>query len=331
LIVRFIKQTNILGIMTNELASQPQNIVAILADFDGTLAPGYAPDHILRHYGYEPQDFWDVKEELHTSLKEMHSKDNIQNMGISEELLYLNMFFDEKIFTGLSKSFQFPDLSRKLLKELGGDINFFPGALEFIPELREYIATKPEWKEYDIKLEFYVVSTAPADMIRGSAIAPHVDRIHASEVFAADRSDNGKIKFHSNPVTRTGKTRAVYSVSKGFEYDADDYLPEPFRRVHKQMMMGLVDGATDRAITAALNDYSPNSSIGVFPRGNRQKHRNTSILLDEERVIEVLEADYTQESPLIMRLEELIDKKVGIVRSRRDAVVAAYQKEGPRY
>jgi len=59
-------------------------------------------------------------------------------------------------------------LNNKILKEVGKEINFYPGQAEFFEESKKWVTEKPEYKKHGIKLEHYIVGTGLAQMIRGS-------------------------------------------------------------------------------------------------------------------------------------------------------------------
>ena len=87
--------------------SEPQNILAIVYDFDHTLSPHYMQDHtILRHTGIHPSEFWSSCTKL------------IKERGYDQELAYMKRMLD---YDGIRK------LSNADLQAMGPDLTFFPG------------------------------------------------------------------------------------------------------------------------------------------------------------------------------------------------------------
>ena len=95
--------------------SEPQNILAIVYDFDHTLSPHYMQDHtILRHTGIDPAEFWSSCAAL------------IKEQGYDQELAYMKRMLD---YDSIRK------FSNADLQAMGPDLTFFPGVPDFFEEL----------------------------------------------------------------------------------------------------------------------------------------------------------------------------------------------------
>ena len=91
--------------------SEPQNILAIVYDFDHTLSPHYMQDHtILRRAGVAPSEFW------------LSCTTLIKERGYDQELAYMKRMLD---YDGIRK------LSNAALQAMGPDLTFFPGVRDF--------------------------------------------------------------------------------------------------------------------------------------------------------------------------------------------------------
>ena len=66
-------------------------------------------------------------------------------------------------------------LNNKVLRECGAEIALLPRPPGFFARRKAWVREKPDYRKHDIQLEHYIVSTGLAEMIRGSAIAAHVD------------------------------------------------------------------------------------------------------------------------------------------------------------
>ena len=112
--------------------SEPQNILAIVYDFDHTLSPHYMQDHtILRHTGIDPSEFWPSCTTL------------IKERGYDQELAYMKRMLD---YDGIRK------LSNADLQAMGPDLTFFPGVPDFFEELNA-IVQQTRYAEWDIHLD----------------------------------------------------------------------------------------------------------------------------------------------------------------------------------
>ncbi len=139
------------------------NIIAIIWDFDKTLVDGYMQDPIFEEYKVESQDFWNEV----NSLPEKYKKE--QNVKVNPDTIYLNAFIKyahKGIFSGLNN---------EKLKEFGKKLKFYNGIPEIFEKTKNKIANIQKYKEFDIKLEHYIVSTGITQIIRGSVVNNYLD------------------------------------------------------------------------------------------------------------------------------------------------------------
>jgi len=221
-----------------------QNIIAIIWDFDKTLSPDYMQRPIFDHYGIDEDSFWGEVRKLPAYYRRA-------DIRVAEDTCYLGHLLS------YVRHGRMPDLTNAKLRELGGKIEFFPGLPEHFDELRAVLDT-PEFEAGDMKLEHYVVSTGLEEMIRGSAIAPHVTDIWASafiEEPAQPDTDlsgapaGGCISQIAGFLDNTTKTRALFEINKGVNkgmgISVNDTIPETDRRVPFQNMIYIADGPSD--------------------------------------------------------------------------------------
>ncbi|HLD42118.1 MAG TPA: hypothetical protein VJB06_03710, partial [archaeon] len=204
--------------------SQPQNIIAIVADLDHTLVPRDSEYPIFEHFGIDEKKFWQEVNSRHIisklERKKQLEQDELklpeelrvpitqQRTDVSSELVYANVIL-EYVRKGTFKG-----LNRKMLRELGSKIEFFPGVPEFISEIKEMVRSNPVWSKHDIKVEFYIVSSALAEMIRGSRISKFCDGIFATELSPkfGDDTVSGEIDHIDFSVSYTEKTRFIHMI-----------------------------------------------------------------------------------------------------------------------
>lgn len=214
------------------------NIIAVLWDFDKTLIPGYMQTPIFDHYGVNEKAFWDsVNEDCLPEYGEQIE---------SKTVRYLNCILKE-VSTG-----DFKGLDNEKLRELGKDIKFFPGVADCMKALKA-IPNENDFKEHDLRLEHYVISSGLRQMIRGSEIHDYLDGVWGCELL----EDNGVLDRIGYVIDDTTKTRAVYEINKGANIDPDisvnAYMPDHARRVPIDQMIYVADGPSDVPVFSVIN------------------------------------------------------------------------------
>ena len=118
-------------------------------------------------------------------------------------------------------------LNNAILSECGAEIRFYPGIPEFFAASKAWVSDKGEYRKHDIRLEHYIVSTGLAQMIRGSAIAPHVDGVWGCEFIEnplqpgflqqkeLELTADAEIAQIGMVIDNTTKTRALFEINKG--------------------------------------------------------------------------------------------------------------------
>ena len=142
--------------------------LACIWDFDKTLTPGYMQSPLFQEYGIDEAAFWTEV----NRLPEIYAQ---RGVHVSKDTVYLNHLLS------YVKNGPLKGLSNKKLRELGAKIQLCPGVPAVFGKLRDYAKKLGEEFCLDIDLEHYIVSTGLAEMIRGSAVAAHVDGIYGCE------------------------------------------------------------------------------------------------------------------------------------------------------
>ena len=145
-----------------------QNIIACIWDFDKTLIPEYMQSPLFRRYNVDEATFWAETNAL---------VENYRRRGytLSGEISYLNHLLTYVLAGRMA------GLNNVILEKCGAEIRFYAGMPEFFKASKAWVAGKPEYLKHDIRLEHYIVSTGLAQMIRGSAVAPHGDGVWGCE------------------------------------------------------------------------------------------------------------------------------------------------------
>ncbi len=323
----------------------PQNVIALISDFDLTLTPYYTQTPLLKKFGINQDDFWkDVnsryalekearKKELEEEERKFPEEQRVpveqERADFSQELIYTNIILE------YAREGKMPGLNRKILRECGKELEFFPGVPEFIQVLKTWVASNTVWKKHNIKLEFYLVSSAIADMVRGSKIMPFCDGIFATE-FGTGKNDrvNGIVDRIDFSVSYTEKTRFIHKISKGFDVDVNDPLPKHMRRVRGDCMIFMGDGPTDVPSMSTVNAFG-GKCIAVYGKYEDEKKdirsfQNAFKLREQNRVFSFSPANFAEDSQTINTLKYLIGECADKIVKDREAVIAAFAGKSPK-
>ena len=326
--------------------SQPQNIIAIVADLDHTLVPRDSEYPIFEHFGIDEKKFWQEVNSRHIisklERKKQLEQDELklpeelrvpitqQRTDVSSELVYANVIL-EYVRKGTFKG-----LNRKMLRELGSKIEFFPGVPEFISEIKEMVRSNPVWSKHDIKVEFYIVSSALAEMIRGSRISKFCDGIFATELSPkfGDDTVSGEIDHIDFSVSYTEKTRFIHMIHKGFDVSVNDFVPANLRRVRGDCLVYIGDGLTDVPPMATTNALG-GKSIAVYSNNPEDPHsekrfQDAITLREHGRVFNFGPADFRQGYQTRKTLELLVKKAADKIVEDREKLLKEGTGRSPR-
>jgi hypothetical protein len=304
-----------------------QNIVACIWDFDKTLSPDYMQAPILELYDVEPQKFW----------KEVNGLPNhYKKFGldlISTDTLYLN-----HILTYAQQG-TFKDLNNARLRALGSNIVLYEGLPEFFDRIKHLVSARTEYRQHEIQVEHYIVSTGLRQMILGSRIAPFVDGVWGCEFVedpplpgyldkgrqkAADPNDAKVISQIAYALDNTTKTRAIFEINKGSnkvpDIDVNAMIPDEDRRVPFQNMIYIADGPSDIPVFSLINRYG-GRTFAVYRPGSDKEFSQVNNLQKQKRVQSFGEANYTEGSQTAMWIKNAVNEiSAQIVKSRQRAL-----------
>jgi len=304
----------------------PQNVIAVIWDFDKTLIPGNMQKPLFRHYDIDEAAFWEEVEGLEAWYR------NHGNPLISRDTLYLN-----HLLTYVQEGLM-PSLSNALLRELGAEIDFYQGMPEFMGLMRKHIESDPRFAEHQIHVEHYVVSTGLRQMILGSAVAPFVSGVWASEFTEqvappgyADGQDRlfspeGAVRQLIYTIDNTTKTRAIFEINKGSNknpgIDVNAKVAREDRRVPFQNMIYIADGPSDVPVFSVV-DSNGGRTYAVYRPGSMSEFRQANRLLEQDRIDAFGEAEYSESSHTAMWLTDAAEQIARrIVDDREEALTA---------
>ena len=297
-----------------------QNIVACIWDFDKTLIPGYMQKPLFELYGVNEFSFWSEVNQLPVLYSQ-------RGMKVTADTIYLNHLLS------YVKNGPMRGLTNKKLKELGKEIDFYPGLPDFFPELAK-IANHEEFSGYDFKIEHYIISTGISKIIQGSEISPFVEDIFACEFIESplpprfmSQSELSlpidlEISQVGMTVDNTIKTRCIFEINKGSNknssIDVNTFIPHEDRRIPINQMVYIADGPSDVPVFTVVKQMG-GKTYAVYDPNNEKEFVQTCDLVERSRVHNNGPADYRSNSPTSIWIKQKIsDILRNMIKKRND-------------
>ena len=286
-----------------------QNIVACVWDFDKTLIPGYMQKPLFRHYGINESVFW-------SEVNQLPNFYSTRGMKVSPDTIYLNHLLS------YVKNGPMRGLTNERLKELGGEIEFYPGLPDFFVELVK-IAEHAEFSGYDFKIEHYIISTGISKIIQGSKISPFVEDIFACEFIESPLPPNfmSQTEF-SLPLDLEIKTRCIFEINKGSNknssIDVNTFIPHEDRRVPIDQMIYVADGPSDVPVFTVVKQMG-GKTYAVYDPTSEKEFEQSCDLVERSRVHNNGPADYRPTSPTSIWMKQKVKEILrNMIKKRND-------------
>jgi hypothetical protein len=269
--------------------SVPQNVIAIVYDYDQTLSPNYMQEEVLfPAFGIDPRAFWKRAQEL------------VREQGYDNELAYMKVLLD---CLGMDR----PTNAR--LKELGGSLRFYPGLPQMFEEFSKGLLTH-QHEAHGIRVEHYIISSGLKVLIEGSRLAPYVHAVFGCE-FAEDEA--GHITFPKRVISHTQKTQYLFRINKGLlsmAQDVNDHMPPSVRPVPFQNMIYIGDGPTDVPCFTVVRQNGGHAIAVYNPEDpSRASFRKCyQLSTHADRVRHIAPADFRAGSHLRLLLEQMVNE-----------------------
>jgi phosphoserine phosphatase len=263
--------------------------VALIYDFDGTLAPGNMQEHtFLPHLGIDKESFWTEA----NAMAVAHDMDGI--------LAYMQLMLHKALERNVS-------VMRTDFEKFGQGITFFPGVETFFERINSFAAN------LNLHIDHHIISSGLREFILGTPIANNFRNIFASG-FKYDV--NGAAVWPALAINYTSKTQYLFRINKGIDNSYDNalvnkYMPESEKPVPFSRMIYIGDGETDVPAMkmvkyqggATVAVYNPDTSISSSAKSQRQVCLE---MIEQKRVDYIAAADYTENSPLFLLIKNLI-------------------------
>ena len=297
-----------------------QNVIALIWDFDKTLVNGYMQDPIFEEYGVDPVAFWHEV----NAMPGVYAKKGIR---VNPDTAYLLKFIREV------KAGHFKGLNNEKLRSYGSKQKFYPGIPEFFKTTLNLLNGNEECKEFNIRVEHYIVSTGFAEVIRGSSLAPLVETIWGCELIDSEDGPESVINEIAYTIDNTTKTRAIFEINKGVNKKNGEgvnaKMSDGQRRVSFKNMIYIADGPSD-VPAFSLVKKNGGLTFAIYPKGNINALNQVEQLRSEGRVDFFAEADYTEGTTTYSWLVEKIKKLAGnIIQEEKNKLVIA--NNGPKH
>ncbi len=292
--------------------SAPQNIIAIVYDYDQTLSPNYMQDEVLfPTFGIDAKKFWSRCHAL------------VKDEGYDNELAYMKALLD---YLEIDR----PTNAR--LRELGGGLKFFPGLPEMFEEFKTGLIT-PQHAAHGIKVEHYIISSGLKVLIEGSRLAPYITAMFGCE-FAEDRE--GRISFPKRAISHTQKTQFLFRINKGlldYTQDVNDHMPADLRPVPFEHMIYIGDGPTDVPCFTVVRQHG-GQAIAVYNAADPSRSsfkKCYQLSTHADRVRHIAPADYRSGSHLRLLLEQMVEEVATRIVERRARDLAEGTVRAPKH
>ena len=257
--------------------------VALIYDFDGTLAPGNMQEFgFIQAIGKGIDEFWKDCNSL--------AEENDANQILAFMYKMLEKAKNNRI-----------SLRRESFRKFGSMVKLYPGVT------RWFALVNKLGEELGLEMKHYINSSGLKEMIEGTAIASEFDQLYCSSyLYDVD----GIAYWPASAVDYTTKTQFLFKINKGIKEIRDttrinQYMPEAQRPVPFKRMIYFGDGMTDIPCMSMIK-HNGGHSIAVY---GEDAHREMSLkLIREDRVNFVCKADYRKGQEMYEVIKRILQK-----------------------
>lgn len=260
-------------------------IVALIYDFDGTLAPGNMQEYsFIGAIGKQKEEFWAET----AIMAENQDSDNV--------LVYMLLMLQKAKELGMP-------IRRESFQKFGESVELFKGVETWFKRITAF------GLEQGVVVEHYINSSGMKEMIEGTKIAKEFKTIFACSYYY---DEQGNAVWPAAAVNYTNKTQFLFKINKGIDSIRDAVqinasVPEEQKRVAFPNMVYFGDGETDVPCMKLIKQLG-GTSVAVYEPNHAKKREIARKLIKQERVNYVCPADYSKGKSLETLVKAIICK-----------------------
>ena len=257
--------------------------VALVYDFDGTLAPGNMQEFgFVQAIGKDPNEFWNRTYEMAVGN------------DASTILCYMYLMQQEAKANGIS-------LKRENFKKFGSMIKLYRGVEEWFSLINQY------GKSIGLNIQHYINSSGLKEMVEGTPIAKEFESIYACS-FLYD--SDGNAYWPAVAVDYTTKTQFLFKINKGIKEVSDnkkinEYVAKEDRPIPFERMIYFGDGETDVPSMSVVKSQGGHA-IAVY--GDQKKKATATKLINANRVDFMCKADFSKGGEVYSTVCRILNK-----------------------
>ncbi len=259
--------------------------VAIMYDFDETLAPGNMQEYaFIPNLKISKEEFWKAASDF---AKE-HNMDSI----LSYMYMSIKLVKEKKL-----------KISREEFFNQGKMITFFEGVESWFKRINEF------GNSLGLEVEHYIISCGLKEIVEGTLIAKEFKRIFACN-FAYDSETKQPI-WASQAINFTSKTQYIYRIRKNQldklydAYELNEYVEDRSSLLPYTNMIYVGDGETDVPCMKTVKIYGGHS-ICVYNPHSEKKEKIAKKLFKDGRVNFIAPACYSENSKMDNIVKDLL-------------------------
>ena len=257
--------------------------VALVYDFDGTLAPGNMQEFgFVQAIGKDPNEFWNRTHEMAVGN------------DASTILCYMYLMLQEAKANGIS-------LKRDNFRKFGSMIKLYQGVEEWFSLINQY------GKSIGLNIQHYINSSGLKEMVEGTSIAKEFENIYACS-FLYDTEGNAY--WPAVAVDYTTKTQFLFKINKGIKEVSDnkrvnEFVAKEDRPIPFERMIYFGDGETDVPSMSVVKTQGGHA-IAVY--GDPKRRPTATKLVNSNRVDFKCKADYSEGGEVHTTVIDVLDR-----------------------
>jgi len=270
--------------------------LAIVYDFDGTLAPGNMQERdLIPALGLKPKEFWKLV------------KENSKKHEADEILSYMRLMLEH----AQSKHVQ---VRKTDFESFGKNLNLFQGLLAYQDKNGDqhdgwFDRINVYARASGVKIDHFIVSSGMREMVSGTEIAKYFRMIYAS-AFMYDH--HGVAVWPALALNYTTKTQYLFRINKGSLHVYDHSVINKFvehkdRPIPFTNIAFIGDGETDVPCFRLVTEQGGNA-IAVYKPNTSGAKARCQKYVTQGRAKFIAPADYRDQTEIDRIIKALIDK-----------------------